>query len=785
MTQTRPYQRRALRLVIKPLAAAIAALLMQGAAAFDPFTVTDIRVEGAQRTEPGTVFSYLPVKVGERITQEQADEAVRALFATGFFRDVRLEVEGSVLVVYLEERPAIASVEVTGTKEFPAETLVKVLRDMGLGEARIFDRSVLERAEQELKRQYLSRGRYAARVTTTVTPLPRNRVGLVLAVEEGDLARIAEIRIIGNQAFSEKKLRDEMSLSTPTWLSWYTKTDQYAREKFAADLEALRSYYLDRGYLEFSIESTQVSITPDKEDVHLTIAVKEGEVFRVAGIKMGGDLLGRESELEALLTLRPGDVFSGAKLTDSTQRMTTRLGELGYAFANVVAVPRLDRDKREVSFEVLVDPGRRAYVRRIHISGNTRTRDIVIRREMRQFEDAWYDAEKIRLSRTRVERLGFFTEVRVESAPVPGAPDQVDLNVNVVEQRTGSLMLGVGFSSTDSLILSASVNQQNFLGTGKAFAFGLNTTKSSRTISIAYTDPYFTPDGVSRTFDLYTRTFDAAELNLGDYKLRTSGVGLRFGVPYTETDRVSMGLLAENNKLTLGAAAPQRYTEFVNGIFDPVTGLQTQAGAGASVSALLANVGWSRDERDSTLNPTKGRYQVASFEVTLPVGDLRYARANYQHQWYRPITKDITLALFGDVGVARAFGGVTYPVFKNYYAGGIGSVRGFEGSSLGPGRDPVDNSPLGGQTKLVGSAELIVPLAGSGQDRSFRTFVFVDVGNVFPLGSIDFGEMRYSTGLGLNWLSPLGPMKFSYAFPINRKPEDRVQRVQFQIGTGF
>ncbi len=761
------------------------ALMVHAAVAFEPFTVSDIRIEGAQRTEPGTVFNYLPVKVGERFTQEQSDEAVRALFATGFFRDVRLEVDGTVLVVYLEERPAIASVDVTGTKEFEKDAVIKVLRDSGLGEARIFDRSLLDRAEQELKRQYLSRGKYAVRITTTMTPLPRNRVGLVLAVDEGETARITDISIVGNRAFSEKELRNQMSLSTPTWMSWYTKNDQYAREKLAADIETLRSYYLDRGYLEFSLESTQVSISPGKEDVHLTLVLKEGEVFTFAGATLGGDLLGREAELKALLSMQAGETYSGGKLNDSTKRMTDRLGELGYAFANVSTVPNIDRAKRTVTFQLVVDPGPRVYVRKINVSGNITTRDVVIRRELRQYENAWYDAERIRLSKVRVERLGYFTDVKVDPSPVPGASDQVDLNVTVTEQRTGSLNLGFGFSTADKLILTASINQQNFLGTGKSLGLSLNTSRVSRTLSIAYTDPYYTADGVSRTVELYTRTFDGAELSLGDYSLRSTGFGLRFGIPYTEVDRVSMGLSAENSRVSLGLNAPERYIQYVYGVYDPVTGELLEPGYGTSSNSLLANLAWSRDQRDSPIMPNRGRYQVATLEVTLPVGDLRYYRLGYQDQWYRPLNKDITLGLFADLGYGGAIGTTQYPTFKNYYAGGIGSVRGYETSSLGPGVDPVANTPLGGQIKMIGSAEISVPIFGTGNDRSFRSFFFFDAGNVFPTGGVDLGELRYSAGFGLTWISPIGPMKFSYGFPLGRKPEDRVQHLQFQVGTGF
>lgn len=749
------------------------------AGAFEPFTIRDIRVEGIQRTEPGTVFSYLPVRVGDTMTDEKASEAIRALFATGFFRDVRLEAEGDVLVVHVEERPAIASVDITGAKEFDKDTLRKALRDQGLAESRIFDRAVLERAEQELKRQYLARGKYGVQVTSTVTPLERNRVGITLAVEEGQNARITSIRFVGNEDFTDKQLLDEMRLTTPGWFTWYSKNDQYAREKLAADLESLRSFYLDRGYLEFAIESTQVSISPDKESVEITIDLHEGEQYRVSEVRFGGELLGRRDEFAELVELAPGDVFSGSRLSESTRRISERLGALGYAFANVNAVPEIDREKRQVAFDILVDPGRRVYVRRIDIAGNLRTRDEVIRREMRQFEDAWYDAEKIRLSRERIDRLGYFTEVRIDSRPVPDAPDQVDLEVIVTERPTGNITLGIGFSSTDKVILSGSIVQHNFLGTGKSLALEVNTSRLSRTAVLSYTDPYFTPDGISRSFDLYTRSFDADELNLGDYRTRASGVGLRFGIPYTEFDRISLGTTFERNDVRLGERPPVRFQQFVDDF-------------GSSSTAWLANIGWVRDSRDSAIVPTRGRVQTANLEVTLPVAELRYWRATYLHQWYYPLGRDFTLALNGDIGIGRGFGGKPYPVFKNFYAGGIGSVRGYYPSSLGPKEEefrPGGGSrlvPTGGQTRIVGNAEFIFPLPGTGRDRTIRSFVFVDAGTVFPRDeSISLSDLRYSTGVGLTWLSPIGPLKLSIAVPLRKRENDRTQRLQFQIGTGF
>ena len=753
----------------KTVFALVASMLGPLAWAFDPFLVRDIRLIGVQRVEPGTVFGYLPVKVGERLDEQRASQAVRALYATGLFNDVRLEVDGDVLVVYLEERPSIASVEISGAKDIPSEGLLKGMKELGLAESRIFDRALLERAEQEIKRQYLARGKYAAKVTSTVTPLERNRVAISMAIEEGEDARITQIRIVGNQAFPERTLLDQLSLTTPTWVSWYTKTDQYAREKLAGDLERLRSYYLNRGYLEFAIDSTQVSIDPDREGVYVTINVTEGERYTVTGHRFTGNTLGREAELDRLMAVRAGDVFNGERLSESTRAMTELFGSIGYAFANVNAIPEIDRDKRTVFFNIAVDPGRRAYVRRINVSGNARTRDEVVRRELRQFESAWYDTDKIRLSRERLMRLGYFDNVTIDTTPVPDAPDQVDLNVNVSERSTGTFLVGIGFSSTDYLILTASVNQQNFLGTGKSLGVNVNTGSTQQTIELRSTDPYFTIDGISRTFDLYSRRLNADELNLGDYRLLTQGVGLRFGIPYTEVDRLTFGLVYERNRINLGANPPNRYSDYV-------------AAFGESSWAVLGTLGWLRDERDSPLTPTRGLYMGGNLEFTLPVGDLRYTRANFDVQWYKPLTKDYTIGLYGSVARGWALDDTLYPIFKNYYAGGIGSVRGFEPASLGP-RDN-DGYPLGGQSKIVGSAEFLFPLPGAGNDQQVRLFGFVDVGNVWP-DRIELSELRASAGLGLNWLSPLGPLKLSVGYPLNKQPEDRTQRFQFQIGTGF
>ena len=756
-----------MRFFVKSVLAVVMGLLGQLALAFEAFTISDIRLVGIQRVEPGTVFGYLPVKVGERLDESSAARAVRALYATGFFNDVRFEVDKDVLVIYLSERPTIASVEISGAKDLSRDVLLKALKDLGLGESRIFDRALLDRADQEIKRQYLARGRYSATVTPTITPLERNRVAVSLAITEGDVAKITQIRIVGNKAFTEKQLIDELTLSTPTWLSWYTKSDQYAREKLAGDLERLRSFYLNRGFLEFSIDSTQVSIDADREGVYITANITEGERYTVTGFKFSGNTLGRDAELAALMQLRPGEVFSGQLLNESTRTMTELYGSIGYAFANVNALPEVDRENRTVFFNVSIDPGRRVYVRRINISGNAKSRDEVVRRELRQFESAWYDTDKIRLSRERLVRLGYLTNVTIDTVPVPDAPDQVDLNVNVVERSTGTFMVGFGFSSADKIILTASVVQQNWLGTGKSVGLTLNTGRTQQTIDFNVTDPYFTPDGISRSFNVFTRNINAQALGLGDYQLRTSGIGLRFGVPYTELDRVSFGAVYERNDIQLGTDPPPRMQQYVDDF-------------GPQSWQVLAVLGWLRDGRDNPLAPRSGLLMASNFEITLPVGNVHYTRADFAFQYYQPIARSSTLGLSGQVARGWALEGGAYPIFKNYFAGGINSVRGFEIASLGP-RDAFGN-PIGGQSKLVGSAEFIFPLPGA--DQTIRGFVFVDGGMVWA-ESIELTGLRYSTGVGLNWLSPLGPFKLSFGVPLNQQPGDRLQRFQFQIGAGF
>lgn len=752
--------------------AALAAITVDAAHAFESFVVKDIRVEGIQRTEAGTVFSYLPVKVGETMTDEKASQSVKALFATGFFKDVRLEIENGVLVVYVEERPAIASIEFVGMKAFDKDALKKSLKEIGLSESQIFDRSQVERAEQELKRQYLTKGYYATTITTTITPLERNRVGLNFTVDEGDVAKIRSINLIGSKIFAEKDLLKEFVLHPPNWISWYTKNDQYSKQKLSADLETLRSYYQNRGYLEFDIASSQVSISEDKKDIYITVNVVEGEKYTVSSIKLAGSFNVPEAELKKLVTLKPGDVFSREKLTETTKAITNRLGNDGYAFANVNAVPEIDKEKHQAAFTIFIDPGRRVYVRRINVAGNTKTRDEVIRREMRQMEGAWYDGDKITKSRNRVDKLSYFDEVTVDTPPVAGTTDQVDMNINVKEKPTGALTLGAGFSSSEGIVLSSSLEQQNLFGSGKTVGVGLNTSKVNTLYSFSYTDPYYTIDGISRGFNVYHRKTDTSSLGIASYSTMSNGAGVNYGYPLTDDDYVNFGLNADNTVMSTDSNTPQRYIDYVNTY-------------GNSNSSVAASLGWSHNDIDSRIYPTNGTLIKASGELSTPPGTLRYYKTTLQYQRYFPLSKDFVFHGNSEVGFANGYGGKWLPFYKNFYVGGIGSVRGYQSGTLGP-KDASTGDALGGNKYFVANAEMLIPMPGMGQDKSVRLSTFFDMGQVWDKDDqVRFGDLRYSVGIGVNWTSPMGPLKFSIAQPIHKSADDKTQRLQFTMGTVF
>jgi outer membrane protein insertion porin family len=753
------------------LSIALAAALQAGSAwAVEPFVLKDIRVEGLQRTDAGTVFAALPFRIGDTYSDEKGAAALRALFATGLFKDVRIDIDEGVAVVIVEERSVIASIEFVGLKEFDKDTLTKSLKDFGIGEGLPFDKALADRAEQELKRQYLTRSLYGAEVVTTVTPQERNRVNVTFTVTEGSAAKITELRIAGNKAFSEGTLKGLFDLNDGGWLNWYTKADRYSRAKLNADLETLRAYYLNRGYLEFNVESTQVAISPDKQQITVTVNIKEGQPYVVTAVKLEGEYLGKEDDFKSLIAIKPGEPYRAEAVAETTRAMVERFGTFGYAFARVESRPEIDRATGQVVVNLQADPQRRVYVRRISVAGNTRTRDEVVRREFRQFEASWYDGRKIKLSRDRVDRLGYFADVSVDTNEVSGSPDQVDLTVTIKEKPTGNLLLGAGFSSADKLSLTASIKQENVFGSGNYLGLELNTSRSSRTLTLSTVDPYFTIDGISRAVDVFYRTTKPLNSQGEEYELVTPGASIRFGVPFSEFDTVFFGIGVERTEIRGQVALPNNLNNY-------------RALFGSVSNSVPVTIGWARDERDSALAPTSGRYARLNFEWGA-AGDTRYLRSNAQVQQYIPLGKKFSFGTNAEIGWGKGLSGRPYPIFKNFYGGGLGTVRAFDQGSLGP--VDVIGAYIGGNRRFNLNNELYVPVPGAGNDRSLRLFGYLDVGNVWGENEkMTAASLRASAGVGLSWISPVGPLKLSYGTPVRKQPGDRIQRLQFQIGTAF
>jgi outer membrane protein insertion porin family len=756
----------------------VLALFSQQALALEPFVIKDIRVEGLQRTEAGTIFTYLPVQAGDVMSDEKATQAIKSLYNTGFFKDVRIEADGDVLVVTVQERSAIAKIDFSGNKSFPSDKMTEGLKQIGISEGLIFDKSQLDRAEQEIKRQYLAQGKYGATVKTVVSPLERNRVAVKFEIEEGVVAKIRDINIVGNNVYTTEDLRAEFLLTTPNWMSWWNKDDQYSKQKLTADLETLKSFYMNQGYLEFSIDSTQVSISPDKQDIYITVNVTEGEKYTISDVKLAGELQVPEEELKSLVKINKGDTFNRQLVTETSKAISERLGNEGYAFSNVNAIPEINKVDHTAAFTFFVDPGKRVYVRRINLTGNTRTRDSVLRREMRQLESAWYAGDKINRSKERLDRLQYFDTVDVETPAVPGTTDQVDLNVNVTEKSTGSIQFGAGLSSSDGVVLGVTVNQPNFLGTGNRVNTQINTSKTNTVYSLSFTDPYFTPDGVSRGFDVYRRDLDTSSNDsIGTYNSKSYGAGVRFGLPLGEKDFLSAGLTADFTKIDLSSDSPKQYLDFCGN------------STGCTSNSLQLSGAWTHDSRDNTLFPNKGVLQRLSAEVSLPVLDLEYYKIDYKHTWFKDVTKNVTFMLNGELGYADSYGNKEYPFFKNFYVGGVNSVRGYDNGSIGPRDfDPGTNEDfaVGGTTRIVGNAEVFVPVPLIKNSSQFRLSAFMDAGNVYGNSeSINLGELRYGAGVGVSWFSPFGPLKLVFAKALNAKDTDDTQTLQFQLGSQF
>ena len=754
------------------LSAVVSASFMQSAWAVEPFSVRDIRVEGLQRVEAGTVFASLPVKVGDIYSDDKATSSIRALFSLGVFKDVRIEVADGVLIVIVDERPTIADVGFTGTKEFDKDALTKALKDIGLTDGRPYDKALVDRAEQELKRQYITKGMYATDVVTTVTPIERNRVNLSFVVTEGENAKINDIRVIGSKAFSESTLLGLFNQDTGGWLSWYTKSNRYSRANLNADIESLRSYYLSRGYLEFRVDSTQVAISPNKQDISITINVTEGEQFVVSKVKLAGNYLGKDDEFKSLIAIRVGEPYNADRVTVTSKNFTDYFGNFGYAFARTEVKTDIDRATNRVEVTIVADPSRRVYVRRVNVAGNDRTRDEVIRREFRQLESAWYDGEKIRQSRNRVDRLGYFKEVTLDTQEVPGSPDQVDVTFTVIEKPTGQLSLGAGVSSADGFGFNFGFKQDNAFGSGNSLGVEVNTSKTNRTLVFNTTNPYFTEDGVSRTLDLYQRN-SKPYADIDSYSIDTTGAALRFGVPFTESDTVFFGVGIDRTTIVPGSLLPVVYQDFANKF-------------GFTSTAIPLTIGWGRDTRDSALTPSSGRVIRTSAEWSV-AGELRYVRGTAQYQYYYPLTKKITAALNAELGIGAGTDGVEYPIFKNFYLGGLGSIRGFEQGSLTTGRQrELGLAATGGTKKVNLNAEVLSPLPGGGSDKTLRIYAFFDAGGLFGADeAIQFSDLRSSYGIGISWISPVGPLRLAFARPIKQLDNDRIQPFNFQIGTSF
>lgn len=764
----------------------------------DAFQINDIRVNGLQRVSAGSVFSALPLNIGDEADERTLVEASRSLFQTGFFQDIELGRDGDVLVISVVERPAIASIELEGNKAIESDDLLSGLRSAGLAEGEIFQQATLEGVRNELLRQYVGQGRYSADIETEVTPEPRNRVALKINIDEGEMARISHINIIGNTVYSNKELTDLFELKTSRrWFKFLRSSDRYSRERLSGDLERLRSFYLDRGYINMDIASTQVSITPDKKEVYITVNIEEGDRYTVNEVTLAGDLVVDEQEIRNLLLVEPGQIFSRQVLTATSDLIGRRLGNEGYTFANVNGIPEVNEDDKTVDVTFYVDPGNRVYVNRINFRGNTKTDDEVLRREMRQMEGGWASTRLIDASKSRLERLGFFREVDVETVQVPGAEDLIDVNYTVEEQPSGSVTASLGFAQGTGLILGGSISQNNFFGTGNRVSFSATRSEFQTALSFGFVDPYLTVDGVSLGYNAFYRTtdFDRLNVDVASYAVDSYGGGFNIGYPVSEYSRLSFGLSLQQDDIKTGRFTVVEIQDFLRE-------------EGNKHLTYRFNAGWSQSTLNRGVFPDRGSSQSLNLAVTLPGSDLQFYTLDYRGQRFFPMTQDLTLRLHTGLGFGRRFGSTSrLPFYENYYAGGIGSVRGFRDSSLGPRSTPNQNDfdqrplPFGGNVKITGGAEVIFPVPFITDQRSLRTVLFLDAGNVFDsyctnevlvdgrsnpgCGDVDLGELRYSAGVGLNWLTALGPLGFSLGQALNDKAGDRTQFFQFTLGQTF
>ncbi|MEY3788950.1 MAG: outer membrane protein assembly factor BamA [Pseudomonadota bacterium] len=727
-------------------------LVSHGVKSDEEFVVRDIQVKGLQRISLGTVYNYLPVNVGEKFSLDNVAPAIKALFKTGFFKDVSLEREGSTLIVNVVERPSIAKIVFEGNKDLSKDDLTKALDKIGLAEGKIFDRQILDKVEQELTRQYLSHGKYGLKIKIDVSNLTRNRVGIHIKISEGRVTKIKQINIVGNNSFDDKVLLGKLELNTSNLLSFYTKDDQYSKQKLSADLETLRSYYLDRGYINFSVESTQVAITPDKKDIYVTVNVKEGDIYKLSKVKLAGNLVVTPDELIKLVSVGPGEIFSRKSATETSKAIQDRLGDEGYAFANVNMVPEINEVQKTVEMAFFVDPGKRVYVHRINMSGNSKTRDEVLRREMRQMEASWASSSKIERSKTRLERLGYFETVNVETPPVVGTADQIDVNYTVVEKASGNLSAGVGFSQVQGIVLNANISQDNVFGSGKRVNLAFNNSTYITNYQFGFYNPYFTVDGISQGYNLGYAKRNAGSINIANYSTNIANAGINFGIPLNEFDQIRFDTDVKHTELSVGSYASYQIKQF----------LRDQ---GSTFLTFGQAISWTHDTLNRAIFPNKGGQQRLSGLVMIPGSDLEYYKVGYKHQHYFPLAKDLTFKLNGEVAYGGSYGSTSggLPFFENYFMGGTGSVRGFRNNTLGP-RDS-NGYPIGGSSKIVGNAELFFPVPFFAETKSLRLGTFFDAGALND--SLSVNGMKYSAGVSGEWLSPFGALSVSAAYPLN------------------
>jgi outer membrane protein insertion porin family len=816
---------------LRPLVWLLGLSLMQQAQAFDPFTISDIRVDGLERISTGTVLTYLPVERGDQIDQARAANAMRALFKTGFFNDVTISRDGQILVIKVIERPAISKVTLVGNKDIKEPDLRKALSGIGLSEGEVYNRLIIDKVEQELTKQYYNRGKYNVSVKSSVKSLDRNRVEVTLTIAEGKASKIRHINVVGNKRFTDEEILEGFESRTSNWLSWYRRDDQYSKEKVQGDLEKLRAFYLDRGYVDFAIDSTQVSISPDKRNIYITANVTEGEVYKIRDTKLTGTFIVGQDALQSLVFLSPGDTFSRRRLEQTTEAIKAVLSNVGYAFADVQFVPEIDKKKREVGITFFVDPGKRVYVRRITFAGNAKTQDEVIRREMRVFEGGWFSQAAVDRSKIRLQRLGFFQDVKVETPKVAGSDDQIDIEVTLEERQSGNFQFGFGYSALSKFVVNTSLQQENFLGRGNRVGIALTNNAFSQRFDFSYFNPYWTDEGVSRGFNLSFTESDFGDTGtvapFFNGRVEFSNV---YSIPITETDRINLQIGVDQNKIRpirqltgdpiTGAIAgyvdssPLSYFDYVRNNGGNL-GCPTLAEANASVAnpdpafyafckakyqALRAQIGWARDTRNRFFIPTDGYYARLGAELTLPGSDLRYYKASGQFQKFFPLPRSFVFVSNSEFGYGDGYGKTTgLPFFENFFNGGVRSVRGYEDNSLGPlarfERDPTPDDPsttiegefsVGGSFSVNQTFELLFPTPFAKDKESVRIAAFFDAGQVYEdLDAFERSDLRYSAGLSVQWQSPIAPIIINWAYPINDKPGDRIERLQFSFFNNF